>query len=67
MLTDTRAFLTQGFRKRVNNSLVHSECAQEHPALVHVIVGCKGGPFLETRNRVIGKVVAREKMEVNNG
>ena len=64
MVNDTRAFLTQGFRKRVNNSLVRTDRVQERPALVHVIVCCKGGPFLETRNHVTGKVVSREKMEV---
>lgn len=64
MVNDTRAFLTQGFRRRVNNSLVHTDCVQERPALVHEIVCCKGGPFLETRNRITGEVVSREKMEV---
>lgn len=55
MVNDARVFLTQGFRKRVNDSLVHTDCMRERPALVHVIVCCKGGPFLETRNRVTGK------------
>ena len=61
---DARAFLTQGFRKRTNNSLVHTDWVQERPTLVHVIVCCKGGPFLETRDRITGEVVSREKMEV---
>ena len=64
MVNDTRAFLTQGFRRRVNNSLVRSDCVQERPVLVHVIVCCKGGPFLETRNRATGEVLSRKKMEV---
>ena len=64
MVNDARAFLTQGFRNRVNNSLGRNDCVQGYPVLVHVIVCCKDGPFLETRNRVTGKVVSREKMEV---
>lgn len=64
MVNDARAFLAQGFRGSVDSSLSRSTCEQIRPVLAHKIVCCKGGPFLETCNRVTGEVISREKLEV---